>query len=744
MAGLLDTSGWDIDPATLSLMASNATAPPDTTIAPDAAPPTPTMADSGGGGGFLSGARDVVDNLGLALGGGLDPSITGEARSVAGQRALLSFGLNMLANSGPSYTPRNFGQILATGLQGASQSTLETEQNRVKAQQVMATLALKAGQLKIQELLAGIKGAEFGQKQGVLSRVSAAAGGGTAPAAGDTVAPIAPASAAEFVSSNASVFQDIAARTGFPVEFVAGQAGNESGWGTSPAAVQGNNLFGIKDPATGKPAAYPSKQAGVDAYVTLLNSDRYKNVPRTGTPAEIGGALGKAGYAVEPDYGQRIGNFAAQAAPLLPQPTTTAPSAAAAPGTLVAGPGAGAGAPSGGATAPAPSSAPPSPGTGVVPAAAPDAPATVTAPAATTLPRVTLPPPDFSDLTARKAAVESTYQAERSNVANSGDPNLQSKANQDRLNSLAAIDKERADRLAAHAKDTADLEAKQNEAEAKIAGEAARNKATIDAANARSEAELANQRELEKIKAGYTAQQRQVEAEQQVGSKQLEAMGTQAQKAETIQPMVMGLIPLLKNAPSGAVGQLLQTHPDWINTLTNAGIIKPETQTAAQLINGLTDYLSLDLKPTGTGALRTQELPLLKGLTPQLGQSPQAQQQALARILNYTQRVKDEYDVARENFGTVDSATNLPNYKILYKNLDAPMQLDDNGRRVGGGLGPVVPEPPPLAANPTPADLTAMRRYQAYTNNLPSGMPYNEFVFDKPSGAYHKVLKVRP
>lgn len=134
---------------------------------------------------------------------------------------------------------------------------------------------------------------------------------------------------------------------------------------------------------------------------------------------------------------------------------------------------------------------------------------------------------------------------------------------------------------------------------------------------------------------------------------------------------------------------------------------------------------------------------MLKGLGPQLAQSTQAQQQAAARILNFTQRVKDEYDFARENFGAVDTTSGQPNYKILYKNIDAPMQLDDNGRRVGGGLGPVVPEPPPLQANPTPADLTAMRRYQSYVGNLPSGMPHNAYE-RQPNGSYQKVLKVQP
>ena len=147
-------------------------------------------------------------------------------------------------------------------------------------------------------------------------------------------------------------------------------------------------------------------------------------------------------------------------------------------------------------------------------------------------------------------------------------------------------------------------------------------------------------------------------------------------------------------------------HPNSILALTAAHILPQNVATTAQLVQGLTDYLALDLKPTATGALRNTEIPMLKGMGPQLGQSQPAQQQALARILNYTQRVKNEYDVANENFGAVDEKTGLPNYKILYKNLDAPMQLDDNGQRVGGGLGSVVPEPPPMVANPN-ADTKA-------------------------------------
>jgi len=547
--GLLDLNDpsdqWNIDPTTLAAMASAAgapswtpsdAAPADVTLAATDAQPAPaapaappaTMADTGGG-GFWHGLTSGIGDVGLALGGGIDPSITGEAAGVAGRRALLNFSLAMLANSGPSYTPRNFGQILASGLDAAGQSTLNTEQNRLKAQQVAATYALKAGQQKIQEYLAGIKAAEAGHKLGVAGAVSAAAGGGgggTAPAAGDTGPPgAAPASAADFVAQNAATFGDIAAKTGFPVDFIAGQAGNESGWGTSRAAVEGNNLFGLSD-ANGKPLSFPTRQAGIDAYVNLVNT-RYKDVPRTGSPTDIGVALGKAGYNMTvPDYGTRIGNFAAQAAPLLARPA----------GTQVAGPGAGAGGPSGGAAPPAPSSPVPSPGTGVVGPPATEPPATVNAapPTAPLIPRATLAPPDFSDIPGRRAAVEAAYRAQLANVANSGDPNLRATAEQERRTGLAAVDKEVADRKAAYAKEAAEFEQKQNEAEAKLREENARAAATITAQNAREAAERQNKLDVEAAKAKAAIDTAHATNIGHIMAKRLETSGTDAQAARDL------------------------------------------------------------------------------------------------------------------------------------------------------------------------------------------------------------------
>src|SRR6185295_3421804 len=133
MAGLLDTLNPD-DPATLALLTADSE---------PVAPAPQTMADPGPS--FLSrlgsGFADVAGGLGQALGGGLSDEVTGSERAIAGPRALLNFGLTMLANSGPSYTPRNFGQIIASGLAAAGETNQLAELNAFRRDQSKQTLA---------------------------------------------------------------------------------------------------------------------------------------------------------------------------------------------------------------------------------------------------------------------------------------------------------------------------------------------------------------------------------------------------------------------------------------------------------------------------------------------------------------------------------------------------------------------------------------------------------------------------
>jgi hypothetical protein len=175
------------------------------------------------------------------------------------------------------------------------------------------------------------------------------AGSGSAPASGTSIGAV--GSPDEFAQKFTPIAQTIADQTGLPVDYVLAQAAHETGFGKSPAAAN-NNFFGITDPKTGKLASYATPQEGAAAYVQLMQSDRYANVPRAGTPAQIGDRMALAGYNPNvpakdktDSYGARIGGVAS----MLARPKPGAPGA---PPVASGGPGAPTAAPS--ATAPPP------------------------------------------------------------------------------------------------------------------------------------------------------------------------------------------------------------------------------------------------------------------------------------------------------------------------------------------------------------------------------------------------------
>jgi hypothetical protein len=100
----------------------------------------------------------------------------------------------------------------------------------------------------------------------------------------------------------------------------------------------------------------------------------------------------------------------------------------------------------------------------------------------------------------------------------------------------------------------------------------------------------------------------------------------------------------------------------------------------------------------------------------------------IARLIAYQRRVQQEADFAGNYFGR-SSDPNNPNSPRIYDNrgmlpaMNAPVKYDQNGNVTGGGLGPVVPEPPPLTAPDA--------EHQAYLNyvrrNVAPGMPYQAY-----------------
>lgn len=297
-------------------------------------------------------SREDLSTMGLlgeALGGGASAIPMGQAeREQAGRQALMNFGMSMLANAGWSSQPRTFGQVLATGLQGAQQSAGQSQEVAAARLAAQQDYAQKQQEQQLARIKEAIPLLDLQQKLATAARVRAIKPPwDTTPGTGTPTASLAtPASPDEFTTQFTPIAQSIAAKTGLPVEYVLAQAAHETGWGKSPASAN-NNFFGITDPKTGQLMKFATPEEGANAYVALMQSDRYKTVDRTGTPQQIGDRMAAAGYnpnvaekGKTDSYGTRIGGVAAS----LPKPKPGQP---AAPAT---------------ATAPAaPATAPPAP-----------------------------------------------------------------------------------------------------------------------------------------------------------------------------------------------------------------------------------------------------------------------------------------------------------------------------------------------------------------------------------------------
>jgi len=113
-------------------------------------PPTQVPVPTEGGpathgiGGFLS-------DVGTALSGGQTGllGLSPDEQASAGRHALLRFGIDMLAASGKSYAPKDFGSVLAAGLGGAQQAQQESENRAYVGRGASQQLAQQAFQNRI-------------------------------------------------------------------------------------------------------------------------------------------------------------------------------------------------------------------------------------------------------------------------------------------------------------------------------------------------------------------------------------------------------------------------------------------------------------------------------------------------------------------------------------------------------------------------------------------------------------------
>lgn len=123
-------------------------------------------------GGADSDQPGFLAKLGLALAGGSAgvDDLSAKQKQDVGSRSLMNFGLALLQGGGPSYTPRSFGQILASGLGAAEETETAGEQGAAVRQQAAAQLGQTQQQIDIQKQDAAIKLAQFKLQAALLQR----------------------------------------------------------------------------------------------------------------------------------------------------------------------------------------------------------------------------------------------------------------------------------------------------------------------------------------------------------------------------------------------------------------------------------------------------------------------------------------------------------------------------------------------------------------------------------------------
>jgi flagellum-specific peptidoglycan hydrolase FlgJ len=170
---------------------------------------------------------------------------------------------------------------------------------------------------------AGTGGAPSNSAQVGTSGAVPASGGTAVGASPQPGVDYTPGDKASFVTAFTPLAQQQSAATGVAPEVILAQAGLETGWGQS--APQ-NNFFGIKGSGASLPttevtngvsqtvnqnfASNASPAASFQAYGNLMNTPNYSGVTSAvGIPAQAQ-ALQSAGYATDPQYGNKITTIA--------------------------------------------------------------------------------------------------------------------------------------------------------------------------------------------------------------------------------------------------------------------------------------------------------------------------------------------------------------------------------------------------------------------------------------------------
>jgi soluble lytic murein transglycosylase-like protein len=681
----------------------------------------------------------LLGRIGMALAGGsVTDTLSPAQKERAGLRALGDFGTSLMAGSGYYPGKPMFGG-LAQGFQGAETSERGSEQQTAAYLGAQQTWQMEQQKLQLERLKEAMPllQMQYGATipNPLLSAntpaVPGTATGGGKPGGGGLPAVAygqgGPGASIPVPTEYMPLFEAAAKRNNMPVDLLIAQARQESGFNPNAA---GGGLMQIQDKTALKPgfgmqgvqspAILKDPATNINFGADYLAARAKAIGADLNTPQGQALALREYNGGGDPDYAAHVTRYM----PAAPQATAgaTQPPAPYKVATTGAVPG------------------PPSGSTGA-PAATPPAPGQTPLAAPTTTADATTPPPAgeptfeqfraqnqidpaslMPDLAQAKAAqAAAAQQLSLARAGRGGDPN---KSLSDYNTATDAVNKlqQEANAKVLEAQRQLYGDTMQRQQQAKLKAQ--------ELAQTAAENEKNRQAEIRKteLTAGYTQAQKQADADIDIAKNDITDRAADAQKAGRVIPILQQMQSQIGNLPDGFIGTLLgkyDTTGDMTGILAKMGVVDPSKATAAQMLIAARNYLSIEMKPAATGSLRVAEMDKLQSFTPGQLQTPQAQQEMAARLIAYQKRIQDERTFASNYFGR-PSDPNNPNSPRIYDNrnldkaMNAPVQYNQNGVVTGGGLGPVVPEPPPVSASDA--------EHQAYLNyvnrNLAPGAPY--------------------
>ena len=216
----------------------------------------------------------------------------------------------------------------------------------------------------------------------------------------------------------------------------------------------------------------------------------------------------------------------------------------------------------------------------------------------------------------------------------------------------------------------------------------------VDAYKAAAQSNLTSQQKIAEAQAqsGFDINKAGKQVGFETDKETLKSLAANAAVAATVNPQLEQLSTVTPGAlPPGIAASIVRAHPNLTPFLTQVGAITPEQATDTQLMLGMTNMLSTELRPKGSGRLLLPEIDAFKSDLPNLLQEPGGRIKAAAFLKNLNDRSQEESDFANQHFKR-PGPDGQPAYNLdgLAKAIAKP--------RSEGGLGPIVPPMPPLSA----------------------------------------------